>query len=205
MEGGTGKDPSRVRTTARARTAHVDRDARPRYESRPGSYQNRSARPRTTGQTAKAHKEANAARELTNDQRRDRKVLKMKEDSSRESRSRCIGFATCTTSRPKSRTGRRRGRAKATEEIQAPPTASHRVGRDLAKNADGNEVSNSCVMVLEGTAQWRHFGEVMYKSLPMEESAREIFQKHHVKHYWDLAYSDCGAGSGRFAIRWNPR
>uniref|UniRef100_A0A1Q3EWJ2 Putative u4/u6 small nuclear ribonucleoprotein n=1 Tax=Culex tarsalis TaxID=7177 RepID=A0A1Q3EWJ2_CULTA len=159
----------------------------------------------------KAHEEANAARKLTDDQRRDKKVRKMKEDTSLgvhvtvyrirdlhdqqakkfkvETNAKqlfmtgvCILFRDCCVvvveGGPKQQKKYRR-------------LMLHRIKweEDLVKNADGNEVPNSCVMVWEGTAQRRHFGEFKYKSFPMEKSAREFFQKHHVEHYWDLAYS----------------
>lgn len=159
----------------------------------------------------KAHEEANAARKLTDDQRRDKKVRKMKEDTSLgvhvtvyrirdlhdqqakkfkvETNAKqlfmtgvCILFRDCCVvvveGGPKQQKRYRR-------------LLLHRIKweEDLVKNADGNEVPNSCVMVWEGTAQRRHFGEFKYKSFPMEKSAREFFQKHHVEHYWDLAYS----------------
>lgn len=159
----------------------------------------------------KAHEEANAARKLTDDQRRDKKVRKMKEDTSLgvhvsvyrirdlhdqqakkfkvETNAKqlfmtgvCILFRDCCVvvveGGPKQQKKYRR-------------LMLHRVKweEDLVKNADGNEVPNSCVLVWEGTAQRRHFGEFKYKSFPMEKSAREFFQKHHVEHYWDLAYS----------------
>lgn len=159
----------------------------------------------------KAHEEANAARKLTDDQRRDKKVRKMKEDTSlgvnvtvyrirdlHDQQSKkfkvetnakqlfmtgvCILFRDCCVvvveGGPKQQKKYKR-------------VMLHRIKweEDLVKNADGNEVPNSCGLVWEGTAQRRHFGEFKYKSFPMEKSAREFFQKHHVEHYWDLAYS----------------
>ncbi|XP_053685194.1 U4/U6 small nuclear ribonucleoprotein Prp3 [Sabethes cyaneus] len=159
----------------------------------------------------KAHEEANAARKLTDDQRREKKVRKMKEDTSlgvhvsvyrirdlHDQQSKkykvetnakqyfmtgvCVLFRDCCVvvveGGPKQQKKYKR-------------LMLHRIKweEDLVKNADGNEIPNSCVLVWEGTAQRRHFGEFKYKSFPMEKSAREFFQKHHVEHYWDLAYS----------------
>ncbi|EAT36165.1 AAEL011745-PA [Aedes aegypti] len=159
----------------------------------------------------KAHEEANAARKLTDDQRRDKKVRKMKEDTSLgvhvsvyrikdlhdqqakkfkvETNAKqlfmtgvCILFRDCCVVVAE-------GGPKQQKKYKR--LMLHRIKweEDLVKNADGNEVPNSCVLVWEGTAQRRHFGEFKYKSFPMEKSAREFFQKHHVEHYWDLAYS----------------
>lgn len=159
----------------------------------------------------KAHEEANAARKLTDDQRREKKVRKMKEDTSlgvhvtvyrirdvHDQQSKkfkvetnakqlfmtgvCILFRDCCVvvveGGPKQQKKYKR-------------LMLHRIKweEDLVKNADGNEVPNSCVMVWEGTTQRRNFGEFKFKSFPMEKGAREFFQKHHVEHYWDLAYS----------------
>lgn len=60
---------------------------------------------------------------------------------------------------------------------------------DMVKNADGNEIPNSCNLVWEGTTARRHFGDLKFKVFPIEKMAREFFCKHQVEHYWDLAYS----------------
>ncbi|XP_073963863.1 U4/U6 small nuclear ribonucleoprotein Prp3-like [Choristoneura fumiferana] len=60
---------------------------------------------------------------------------------------------------------------------------------DLVKDAEGNEVPNSCCLVWEGITPTRAFGDIKFKVLPTEKQAREVFQKHGVEHYWDLAYS----------------
>lgn len=60
---------------------------------------------------------------------------------------------------------------------------------DIVKDADGKEISNSCVLVWEGISQRRNFGEIKFKSVPNEKIARDLFTKHHVEHYWDLSYS----------------
>ncbi|XP_055594191.1 U4/U6 small nuclear ribonucleoprotein Prp3 [Uranotaenia lowii] len=159
----------------------------------------------------KAHEEANAARKLTDDQRRDKKIRKLKEDTSmgvhvtvyrikdlHDQQSKkfkvetnakqllmtgiCVLFRDCCVVVVE-------GGPKQQKKYRRLMLTRIKWEEDLVKNADGNEVPNSCVMVWEGTAQRRHFGEFKYKSFPMEKSAREFFQKHHVEHYWDLAYS----------------
>lgn len=60
---------------------------------------------------------------------------------------------------------------------------------ELVKDADGQEVPNSCQLVWEGTTKSRAFGEIKFKVMPTEKMARAHFQKHSVEHYWDLAYS----------------
>ncbi|XP_058128595.1 U4/U6 small nuclear ribonucleoprotein Prp3 isoform X1 [Anopheles coustani] len=159
----------------------------------------------------KLHEEANAARKLTDDQRRDKKMRKLKEDTTlgvhvavyrirelQDQQSKkfkvetnakqlfltgvCVLFRDCCVvvveGGPKQQKKYRR-------------LMLHRIKweEDLVKNADGNEIPNACVLVWEGTNQRRNFGEFKYKSFPLEKSARDFFQKHHVEHYWDLAYS----------------
>ncbi|XP_075989203.1 pre-mRNA processing factor 3 [Anticarsia gemmatalis] len=60
---------------------------------------------------------------------------------------------------------------------------------DLIKDSLGNEVPNTCHLVWEGSVKQRVFGDMKFKVTPTEKMAREYFQKHHVEHYWDLAYS----------------
>ncbi|XP_063836829.1 U4/U6 small nuclear ribonucleoprotein Prp3 [Ostrinia nubilalis] len=60
---------------------------------------------------------------------------------------------------------------------------------DLVKDAEGNEVPNSCQLVWEGVTKQRSFGEIKFKVLPTEKQAREALQQHGAEHYWDLAYS----------------
>ncbi|XP_040173005.1 U4/U6 small nuclear ribonucleoprotein Prp3-like isoform X1 [Anopheles arabiensis] len=159
----------------------------------------------------KIHEEANAARKLTDDQRREKKIRKMKEDTTlgvhiavyrirdlQDQQSKkfkietnakqlfltgaCVLFRDCSVvvveGGPKQQKKYRR-------------LMLHRIKweEDLVKNADDKEIPNSCVLVWEGMNQRRHFGEFKYKSFSLEKSARDFFQKHHVEHYWDLAYS----------------
>uniref|UniRef100_A0A182JR22 Uncharacterized protein n=1 Tax=Anopheles christyi TaxID=43041 RepID=A0A182JR22_9DIPT len=159
----------------------------------------------------KIHEEANAARKLTDDQRREKKIRKMKEDTTlgvhvavyrirdlQDQQSKkfkvetnakqlfltgaCVLFRDCSVvvveGGPKQQKKYRR-------------LMLHRIKweEDLVRNADGQEIPNSCVLVWEGMNQRRNFGEFKYKSFPLEKSARDFFLKHHVEHYWDLAYS----------------
>ncbi|KAL0808334.1 hypothetical protein ABMA28_012820 [Loxostege sticticalis] len=60
---------------------------------------------------------------------------------------------------------------------------------DTVKDAEGNEVPNTCHLVWEGVTKQRAFGEIKFKVLPTEKQAREALQQHGAEHYWDLAYS----------------
>lgn len=42
---------------------------------------------------------------------------------------------------------------------------------------------------VQGTVKTRAFGEMKFKMCPTEVFAREIFRKHDVEQYWDLAFS----------------
>ncbi|XP_038220944.1 U4/U6 small nuclear ribonucleoprotein Prp3 [Zerene cesonia] len=66
---------------------------------------------------------------------------------------------------------------------------------ETVKETDGTEVPNSCQLVWEGTTAQRSFGEIKFKVMPTEKQARELFHKHKVEHYWDLAYSGAVLGS----------
>jgi U4/U6 small nuclear ribonucleoprotein PRP3 len=60
---------------------------------------------------------------------------------------------------------------------------------DTVNDSDGNEPANNCILVWEGIAKQRSFGDMKCKVCPTEKLAREHFQKHSVEHYWDLTYS----------------
>lgn len=60
---------------------------------------------------------------------------------------------------------------------------------DIVKDLEGFDVPNSCFLVWKGIVPRRNFGEIKFKTVSSEKAARELFQKYHVEHYWDLAYS----------------
>ncbi|MFH4977112.1 hypothetical protein AB6A40_003821 [Gnathostoma spinigerum] len=60
------------------------------------------------------------------------------------------------------------------------------------KDVEDKEVPgerNQCDLIWEGFIKRRTFGEIKCVSATIEKQAREIFEKHEVVHYWDLAYS----------------
>lgn len=159
----------------------------------------------------KAHEDANNARKLTVEQKRDKKVRKMKEDVSCGVSVAVYRIRELNTFHSKKFKVEQNAkqlqmtgvvvlfRDCCVVVVEGGPKQQkkyrrlmlHRVkwDEDMVRNADGNEVPNSCVLVWEGTSQRRHFGEMKFKLFPMEKMAREFFQKHQVEHYWDLAYS----------------
>ncbi|XP_052745422.1 U4/U6 small nuclear ribonucleoprotein Prp3 [Bicyclus anynana] len=66
---------------------------------------------------------------------------------------------------------------------------------ETVKDAEGGEVPNTCHLVWEGVTARRCFGDIKFKVMPTEKQARELFQKHGVEHYWDLAYSGAVLGA----------
>lgn len=159
----------------------------------------------------KAHEDANAARRLTADQRREKKARKLKEDTSlgiyvSVYRIRDLGnnaskkFKVETNAKQLYLTGCVmlfrdcnvvvvEGGVK--QQAKYKRLMMHRIKweEDIVKDNDGNDVPNKCVLVWEGTSKQRHFGEIKFKVCPIEKMAREHFKKHQVEHYWDLAYS----------------
>lgn len=159
----------------------------------------------------KAHEEANASRKLTAEQKREKKIRKIKEDTSlgvHVSVYRVRDLHDNLSKKYKVETNAKQlhmtgvvilfrdccvvvveGGSKQQKKYRRLMLTRIKWDEDLVKNADGNEVPNACHLVWEGTAQRRHFGEIKFKSFPMEKMTREFFQKHQVEHYWDLAYS----------------
>ena len=60
---------------------------------------------------------------------------------------------------------------------------------ETLKDKEGQEIENKCVLVWEGETKERHFGDVKFKQCPTESFAREFFKNAGVEHYWDYAYS----------------
>lgn len=154
----------------------------------------------------KAHEDANNARKLTAEQKREKKIRKVKEDVScgvsvavyriRELNSfHSKKFKVEQNAKQLLMTGTVvlfrdccvvvvEGGPKQQKKYKR--LMLHRIkwDEDTVKNADGNEVPNSCTLVWEGTTQRRHFGEMKFKLFPMEKMAREFFQKHQVNYHF---------------------
>ncbi|XP_013111775.2 U4/U6 small nuclear ribonucleoprotein Prp3 [Stomoxys calcitrans] len=159
----------------------------------------------------KAHEDANNARKLTAEQKSEKKIRKIKEDTScgvHISVYRIRDLQDNASKKFKVETNAKQLHMTGTVVlfrdccvvvVEGGPKQQKKYRRlmlnrikweeDLVKGPDGQEVPNSCVLVWEGTSQRRHFGEIKFKVFPMEKMAREFFQKHQVEHYWDLSYS----------------
>uniref|UniRef100_A0A0R3RHR3 U4/U6 small nuclear ribonucleoprotein Prp3 n=1 Tax=Elaeophora elaphi TaxID=1147741 RepID=A0A0R3RHR3_9BILA len=58
-----------------------------------------------------------------------------------------------------------------------------------AENKDTPGERNDCSLIWEGIQKRRNFGEMKCMIATLEKQAREILEKHGVAHFWDLAYS----------------
>lgn len=158
----------------------------------------------------KAHEEANAARKLTVDQRREKKARKLKEDVSLgvhvavfrirdlinnaskkfkvETNAKQLYLTGCVMLYRDCNVVAVEGGIKQIGKYKRLMLNRIKWEEDMVK-MDGTDVPNKCVLVWEGTSKHRNFGEIKFKVCPIEKNAREHFKKHNVEQYWDLAYS----------------
>lgn len=164
----------------------------------------------------KEHEEANQSRKLTDEQKREKKIKKLKEDTSmgvQVSVYRIRDLHNVQSKKFKVETNAKQlfmtgvvilFRDCCVVVVEGGPKQQKRYRRlmmhrikweeDMVKTsettADGEkEVPNFCKIVWEGKVPRRCFGEIKFKFFTMEKLVREFFQKHHCEHYWDLAYS----------------
>lgn len=160
----------------------------------------------------KAHEEDNQARKLTDEERREKKIKKLKEDTSmgvhvsvyriKDLSNQSKKFKIETNAKQLFMTGVVilfrdccvvvvEGGPKQQKKYRR--LMMHRIKweEDLVKSTEDKteEEANSCKLVWEGKVPKRSFGEIKFKQFPMEKAVREFFQKHHCEHLWDLAYS----------------
>ncbi|XP_060559234.1 U4/U6 small nuclear ribonucleoprotein Prp3-like isoform X1 [Ruditapes philippinarum] len=165
----------------------------------------------------KAHEEANAARKLTKEQRREKKISKIKEDTSlgvhiavyrvKDLSNPSKKFKVETNAKQLFMTGivvlfkdcnivvveggpkqQRKFKRLMMHRIKWEED-KQRKKKDDDGDAEDADVRNKCVLVWEGTAKNRAFGEMKFKMCPTEAFAREQFRKHNVESYWDLSFS----------------
>lgn len=164
----------------------------------------------------KEHEEANTSRKLTDEQKREKKMKKLKEDTSmgvQVSVYRIRDLHNVQSKKFKVETNAKQlfmtgtvilFRDCCVVVVEGGPKQQKRYRRlmmtrikweeDMIKcseaTVDGEkEVPNCCKLVWEGKVPRRCFGEIKFKFFTMEKLVREFFQKHHCEHYWDLAYS----------------
>ncbi|XP_073703073.1 U4/U6 small nuclear ribonucleoprotein Prp3 [Garra rufa] len=165
----------------------------------------------------KAHEEANAARKLTAEQRKEKKVKKLKEDLSHG-----VNIAVYRIRNLHNPAKKFKVEANANQlyltgtvvlhkdvnivVVEGGPKAQKKFKRLMLNRIkwdepnskreepqdsddEGSRKNNKCTLVWEGTAKERSYGEVKFKQCPTENMAREHFKKHGTEHYWDLALS----------------
>ncbi|XP_034553366.1 U4/U6 small nuclear ribonucleoprotein Prp3 isoform X2 [Notolabrus celidotus] len=164
----------------------------------------------------KAHEEANAARKLTAEQRKEKKVKQLKEDLTdgvfiavyriRNLQNPAKKFKVEANANQLYLTGTVvlhrdvnivvvEGGPKSQKKFKR--LMMHRIKweehnskRDDPDGDDDTKRNNKCWLIWEGTAKERSFiGDMKFKQCPTENMAREHFKKHGTEHYWDLALS----------------
>ncbi|XP_028280390.1 U4/U6 small nuclear ribonucleoprotein Prp3 [Parambassis ranga] len=163
----------------------------------------------------KAHEEANAARKLTAEQRKEKKVKKLKEDLTdgvyiavyriRNLQNPAKKFKVEANANQLYLTGTVvlhrdvnlvvvEGGPKSQKKfkrlmLHRVKWEEHNSKRDDPDGDDDTRRNNKCWLIWEGTAKERSFGDMKFKQCPTESMAREHFKKHGTEHYWDLALS----------------
>ena len=159
----------------------------------------------------KAHEEANAARQLTKEQKRDKKARKTKEDTTLgvhvavyrirdltdmaskkfkiETNAKQLFMTGCVVLYPDCCVVVVEGGPKQQRKFKRLMLNRIKWDEDSVRDPDGKQVPNSCVLVWEGTVIQKNFGEIKFKVCDSEKTAREHFRKHKVEQYWDQAYS----------------
>ncbi|KAG7457856.1 hypothetical protein MATL_G00231690 [Megalops atlanticus] len=167
----------------------------------------------------RAHEEANAARKLTAEQRKEKMVKKLKEDLSQGVHIAVYRIRNLTNPAKKFKVEANAAQLYLTGTVvlhrdvnivvvEGGPKAQKKFKklmlsrikwdeqtnskREDAEGSDdeGGVKKNKCILVWEGTAKERSFGEIKFKQCPTENMAREHFKKHGTEHYWDLALSE---------------
>ncbi|KAK3597920.1 hypothetical protein CHS0354_042261 [Potamilus streckersoni] len=168
----------------------------------------------------KAHEEANAARKLTTEQRKEKKARKIKEDTSLgvhvsvyrvrdltnpakkfKIESNCnqlymsglvVLFKDCNVVVVEGGPKQQRKfRRLMLHRIKWSEEKQKQTKDDDDSDSEEEiDKSNKASLVWEGTVKNRAFGEIKFKVCPTVNFAREQFKKQGVEHYWDLAYSE---------------
>ncbi|XP_071451627.1 U4/U6 small nuclear ribonucleoprotein Prp3 isoform X2 [Hetaerina americana] len=157
-----------------------------------------------------AHREANAARALTAQQKKEKRARKIQEDISLgvnvaiyrvkdltnpakkfkvEANAKQLTMTGCVVLFRDCNVIAVEGGVKQQKHYKRLMLNRIKWEEDITKDLEGKEAPNKCHLVWEGTTKQRNFGELKFKVCPTEKVAREHFKKHSVEHYWDLAYS----------------
>ncbi|XP_066269716.1 U4/U6 small nuclear ribonucleoprotein Prp3-like [Branchiostoma lanceolatum] len=166
----------------------------------------------------KAHEEANAARKLTTEQRKEKKIKRLKEDTSqgvhvsvyrvRDLRNPAKKYKVEANANQLYMTGmvvmyqdvnvvvveggpkaQKKFRRLMMHRIKWDDDQPSRDDDDDESDEEESKKRNKCSLVWEGTVKNQNFGSIQFKVCPTESLAREHFRKHGVEHYWNLAHS----------------
>jgi U4/U6 small nuclear ribonucleoprotein PRP3 len=165
----------------------------------------------------RAHEEANATRKLTKEQKRQKKIKKIKEDTSLGVHVSVYRILNLSNPAKKFKVETNANQLFMTgivvlhkdcnvlvveggpkQQKKFRKLVLHRIkwsedpvtGKDSVTDEEPTHKRvNTCQLVWEGTVRNRAFGEMKFKMCPTEVFAREMFRKHNVEQYWDLAYS----------------
>lgn len=165
----------------------------------------------------RAHEESNAARKLSGEEKKAKKLRKIKEDTSLGTYVTVFRVLNLSNLAKKFKVEANIKQLQMTGVVVLYKNVNvvvaeggmkqqkkfkrlmlHRVkwGEEQALTSEGTiekdpkkSSENKCFLVWEGMVKKRAFGEVKFKISPNESFAREIFKNHGVEHYWDLAYS----------------
>uniref|UniRef100_A0A3P9I2H0 U4/U6 small nuclear ribonucleoprotein Prp3 n=1 Tax=Oryzias latipes TaxID=8090 RepID=A0A3P9I2H0_ORYLA len=162
----------------------------------------------------KAHEEANAARKLSTEQRKEKKVKKLKEDLTNGVHISVYRIRNLTNPAKKFKVEANANQLYLTGTVvlhrdvnlvvvEGGPKSQkkfrklmlHRIkweehsSKRDDPDVDDTKRNNKCWLIWEGTGKDRNYGEIKFKQCPTESMAREHFKKHGTEHYWDLALS----------------
>lgn len=165
----------------------------------------------------RAHEEANANRKLTKEQRRQKKIDKIKEDTTHGVHVSVYRVLNLSNPAKKFKVEMNanqlfmtgivvlhkdcnvlvvEGGPKQQKKFRKLVMSRIKWSEDsvsakdsVAGSEDKQHRVNSCQLVWEGMVRNHSFGEIKFKACPTEVFAREQFKKFGVEHYWDLAYS----------------
>lgn len=162
----------------------------------------------------RAHEQANAARKLTDEQRKEKRIKKLKEDTSEvvhvyiykvktlrdpakkykvEMNSKQLYMTGCTVLHPDINVVVVEGGPKAQRKFKRLMLNRIKWEQDkkgqLIEEDESTDGSKWCEILWSGETERRNFGEMTFKQVTTSQQAREFFTKHGVEHYWDSAHA----------------
>ena len=156
------------------------------------------------------HEKMNADRKLTPDQRKQKMVRKLKEDTTAgvnvavfrcknlsnpakkfkvETNAKQLFMSGCVVLYEDVNVVVVEGGPKQIKKYKQLMLTRIKWEEETLKDKEGQDIDNKCVLVWEGETKERQFGDMKFKQCPTESFAREFFKNAGVEHYWDLAYS----------------